>query len=187
VIGWAFITVLALVAATIASIFLASALSSWGYAILPTSDRTYYETSTASPTDRAATLAAPWPTPTSVDPTPPPGYRSYGPDPYLPEPYGPVPSPTGFYSPAPPPSGPVGLYVYPTTYPEPILAQRFSDFTTVAPAFIGLITAILATIFLVRVRSVTARSRWLGILIGSAIHLIVFGGLCVVIIDTVGT
>lgn len=59
--------------------------------------------------------------------------------------------------------------------------------TIAVPGLIGLITAILATIFLVRVRSVTARSRWLGILIGSAIHRIVFGGLCVVIIDTVGT
>ena len=41
-------------------------------------------------------------------------------------------------------------------------------------------TGILAIVLLPRAASVRARSRWLGILIGSAIHLIVFGGLCVV-------
>lgn len=176
-IGWVFLTLVALTVVTIAAVVLGSILSSWGYANLPTSDRTYYETSTASPTDRAATLAAPWPTSTSVDPTPPPGYQSYGP----------YPSPTGIYTPDPSPSGLGDLYVYPTTYPEPILAERFSNVTTVAPAFVGLIAAVLAIIFLARVRSVTARSRWLGILTGSAIHLMVFGGMCLVIIDTVGT
>lgn len=43
----------------------------------------------------------------------------------------------------------------------------------------SLFTAILAIMFLARRKGLRARSRWMGVLIGSGVHLIVFGGLCV--------
>lgn len=59
------------------------------------------------------------------------------------------------------------------------LADIASDVVIYASAFVGLVTGILAMVMLRRAITVRPRSRWLGIIIGSAVHLIVFGGLCV--------
>jgi hypothetical protein len=70
-------------------------------------------------------------------------------------------------------------YDYPGDLEYRYLADIASDVFIYASGFGGLVTGILAMVMLRRAITVRRRSRWLGIIIGSAVHLIVFGGVCV--------
>lgn len=171
VVGWAFLTLVALIVLEVALIIASSLV----YSVLPSSVTSGVQ-ATAYPSPMlSASPEGPVPDPYVTDPYADPYAIPY-------DPYSASAAPDPTYV---PPPGSTPEYAYPDyeqIYPDyqPTFADRVSNVFVWASGFGGLVTGILAIVLLPRAASVRARSRWLGILIGSAIHLIAFGGLCVV-------